>query len=234
MLSPSLPISVVVATAIGLSLNIHFISGSLALTNIAIPAILLPDDAPLMPPLAFVHKRRAQHFRGKFENAAKATDTPQIEGKAAKPDQSPSTTNYILRQWFHVFAKGMGTYPPAALLATISYLYCFFALPGPFYVAEDSVGMVRRALYSTAALLSIGSQIFTLTVMKPVNARINARVEEVCEKESLWAKVEERQEKKGETVEMIREWGLMNARRVMLPLVAGVCAVGALAMPVRL
>lgn len=232
--------TLVVATSVGLALNAYFISGSLALTNAAVPAILLPENAMLMPPLAFVHKRRSEHFRrAKFSTKTPQTETSESETRATYSSETepqmdgstPSTTNYILRQWFHVFAAGMASYPLASLAATTTYLFCFFAVPGKFLAHDQPWLVTKRGLYGLAACLSAGSQIFTLTAMKPVNSALNQRIEEVCEQERLGGSLEDQHTKKEETTEMIRRWGKMNTARTLFPTAAAFCATILLALP---
>ena len=245
--------AIVVATAFGLTFNAYFSAGGLALTYFAIPAFLLPEDAPLMPPLDFVHKQRSSHFRPekaptqpadsgvgdekeRLIDSGATTATKTME-KLVGP--SPSSTNYLLRQWFHVFAKGMHTYPPFAVGAAVIYLGCVVMYPGPLLdMQQQPLLMAKRACYLLAMLLSMGVPAFTLTAMKPVNTKLNEKVTGLCESEKengkgeLKARGKDGKREKDETVALIREWGRMNAIRCILPVAAGVCATVALAISV--
>jgi Domain of unknown function (DUF1772) len=224
-MATALPPGIFVATSIGLTMNAYFSVGSLALTYFAIPAFFLPEDAPLMPPLEFVKKRKENHFRAEKKPINNSGAT------LIKTKSSPSSTNYLLRQWFHVFAKGMHTYPPFAVGAAASYLYCTVMLPRPVAKAASGLLLAKRGFYALSTLISIGIMVFTLTALKPINSALNKLVEEVVEKEGTLSKPENCNDQKEEAEALIREWGRMNAIRAMIPLAASVCAVVALAIP---
>jgi len=226
---------ILLLTCMGLSLSGSFSIGSTALTYFALPSILLPSDAPLMPPLELVAERKARHFR-----TEKAPTQPGDSGVGDESEgvldhgavtkrlgsRAGSSEGLLLRQWFHVFAKGMHTFPPCAVGGALCYAVCAALVPGPLLQLDDKRVVLKRALYGLATLLSGGIMVFTLTVMKPVNSALHERVKEVLRREDEGA-VEDG-ERKVKTEALIRQWGLMNSQRAIMPIMAWISAVAAL------
>lgn len=240
-MAPPIPPYILIATSLGLSLSTTFSIGSLALSYLAIPAILLPPNAPLMPPLELVTEAKKRHFRtepapkqpldsgigDEDESILESGATSRVLSKSNnRKNGSPSSTSYLLRQWFHLFSKGMHTFPPFALGSAACYTFCAVMLPGPLDVRGPMV--VKRGLYVLAGMLSAGIMVFTLTALKPVNEALHERVKEVMaiEKESR----EDAEHKRVDTEGLIRQWGRMNALRAILPILAIVSAVAAMSV----
>lgn len=240
--SAVLPPHVLLATSLGLCLSTTFTIGSLGLSYFAIPAILLPSTAPLMPPLELVTEAKKRHFR--TEKAPKQPldsgvgdekETILDSGATAKvlrgednSTGSPSSTSYLLRQWFHLFSKGMHTMPPFALSSAVCYAFCATMLPGTLSTSDTMVA--KRAFYGLATLLSVGVMVFTLTALKPVNSALHERVKEVVAKVSHADQADDVDDKRAETEMLIRKWGKMNAIRAILPVMAIVSAVAGLTL----
>lgn len=234
----STPVYVLVATHIGLCLSTAFTVGSLSLSYFAIPAILLPSDAPIMPPLELVAEARKRHFR--TERAPKqpldsgvgdeqeclldAGATEKVLRQDGGKSGSPSSSSYLLRQWFHLFSKGMHNMPPMTIGSAVCYTFCAGMLPGSF-----SEIMVKRSLYATAAVFSIGAMAFTLTALKPTNEALHRRVQEVISQEQ-GEQTNQVDDKRHKTEALIRKWGQMNALRATLPVCAIVTAIFASAI----
>jgi len=239
----TLPPYIVIATTLGLTLSTTFSVGSLGLSYAAIPAMLLPSDAPLMPPLELVTEVKKRHFRtekapkhpldsgvgNEDESILDAGATGKTLRTGDKNTGSPSTSSYLLRQWFHLFSKGMHTLPPCTIGSAACYLFCAVMLPGPLSADVSDTMTVKRTCYILATLLSAGAMVFTLTALKPVNSALHERVKEVVSQESSvdedGAKSADVDDKRGETERLIREWGRLNAYRAVLPLLAVVHAV---------
>ena len=227
------PRLVTALTALGISLSTAFSVGSLTLTYFALPALLLPDDAPLMPPLELVAERRARHFR--TEKAPKQPADSGVgdenesvldHGAVAKiigSENRGSSEGYLLRQWFHVFAKGMHTFPPMAVSGALCYAICFGLLPGRILQTSDKIALLKRGLYATSTFLSAGIMVFTLTIMKPVNSALHGRVKDVIRSEDD-GNVDRSAQENRETEQLIRQWGKVNAQRSILPVLAAIGA----------
>jgi hypothetical protein len=236
---PTQPRLVTALSVLGISLSTAFSVGSLTLTYFAIPALLLPDDAPLMPPLELVAERRARHFR-----TEKAPKQPADSGvgneneplldhgaveKTVGGENRTSSEGYLLRQWFHLFAKGMHTFPPMAVSGALCYIICIALLPGRVFQTNDKTLLLKRGLYATSALCSAGIMAFTLTIMKPVNSALHARVKQVVKYEDEGQSIRTNSGTK-DTELLIRKWGKINAWRSVLPVLAIVGAATALAL----
>lgn len=233
------PRLVTALSALGIGLSTAFSIGSLTLTYFAIPALLLPADAPLMPPLELVAERRARHFRtekapkqpadsGLGDEDETVLDHGAVE-KIVGGANRPSSEGYLLRQWFHLFAKGMHTFPPLAMSGALCYAVCVALLPGRIFQTNNTPLLLKKGLYATSALFSAGIMAFTLTVMKPVNAALHARVKKVVEYEDQGQPMEQRRDTE-DTERLIRKWGKVNAWRSVLPVLAAVGATAALAV----
>ncbi|KAK5057466.1 hypothetical protein LTR84_011466 [Exophiala bonariae] len=233
------PRLVTALSALGIGLSTAFSIGSLTLTYFAIPALLLPADAPLMPPLELVAERRARHFR-----TEKAPEQPADSGlgdedetlldhgaveKIISGKNRSSSEGYLLRQWFHLFAKGMHTFPPLAVSGALCYGICIVVLPGRILQTKNVSLLWKRGLFATSAILSAGIMIFTLTVMKPVNSALHDRVKKVVEYEGQ-GKSAGSQSDIEDTERLIRKWGRVNAWRSVLPVLAAAFATAALAV----
>lgn len=239
--------SILLATSLGLCLSTTFSIGSLALSYTAIPALLLPTTAPLFPPLELEPGAKNQHFRtakapthpldsGVGDEQESALDTGATNTARTLRSQdtrtgSPSTSSYLLRQWFHLFSKGMHTLPPCTIGAAVCYLFCAVMLPGPMSsdLTRSDTTTLKRTCYAVATLLSAGAMVFTLTALKSVNSALHARVKEVVRQETEvdenGARTADVDDKRAETERLIREWGKMNAYRAILPLLAVLHAV---------
>lgn len=233
------PTAVAVATSIGISLATTFSVASLTFSFVTIPAILLPEDAPLMPPLVLEPGAKSNF------DTDKAPKSPLDSGTGDKSENitdsgamnktlrgrqngtgSPSSDSYLLRQWFHLFSKGMHSLPPFALGSAASYIFCAVALPGPLEMRGPM--LVRRTLYMIASLLSAGIMVFTQTALKPTNDALHARVWEVVKKEKESRGAPDVNDKRDETENLMREWARVNAVRSLMPLLGAVCAISAL------
>ncbi|KAK5948215.1 hypothetical protein OHC33_010763 [Knufia fluminis] len=243
----STPTLITLATSLGLTLSTTFSIGSLGFSYAAIPAILLPASAPLLPPLELVTKAKDREYRvdkaptQPFDSGvgdekegvlqAGASSESKVlskDGDDGKGSGSPSTSSYLLRQWFHLFSKGMHTLPPCTIGAGICYAFCAVMLPASTSNTSDTTTL-KRTCYVLAAALSVGAMVFTLTLLEPINNALHERVKRVVAQES---KVDENgarstdvDDERGETERLIREWGRMNAWRAVLPLGAVVCGV---------
>ncbi|KAJ9654828.1 hypothetical protein H2198_006183 [Neophaeococcomyces mojaviensis] len=249
-MSSSNPTHVLIATSLGLCLSTSFTIGSLGLTYFAIPAILLPSDAPLMPPLELVTERQKRHFQtekapkqpfdsgigDEKETLLDSGATSKVLRHDGKGNGSPSSSSYLLRQWFHLFSKGMHTMPPFTMGSALLYMICAFTLPGPLIPADSwNRILAKRACYIISALLSAGVMVFTLTALKPVNSALHERVKDVVKQEqgdgTAAVGIEgHTDDKRHETEALIRKWGKMNAIRAILPVLAVVSAITALVL----
>lgn len=248
-MSDSTPTHILIATSLGLCLSTSFTIGSLGLSYFAIPAILLPSDAPLMPPLELVTERKKQQFRtekapkqpldsgtgNEKETLLDSGATTTVLRGEGKDTGSPSTSSYLLRQWFHLFSKGMHTMPPTTLGSALLYTLCAFTLPGPLLPDSWNELATKRACYFLSALLSAGVMAFTLTALKPVNSALHERVQEIVKQEqgdgtAAVGVKGQTDDKRGETEALIRQWGKMNAIRAILPVMAVVSAITALVL----
>ncbi|KAK5072787.1 hypothetical protein LTR64_000806 [Lithohypha guttulata] len=231
-----LPPYILLASSIGLCLSTTFTVGSLGFSVFAIPAILLPSNAPLMPPLELVTEKSKRQFNteqapkqpldsgvgSETESLLDAGATGKVLRRDGGETGSPSSSSYLLRQWFHLFSKGMHNMPPAAIGSAVCYAFCAAMLPGSL----ENI-LVKRGLYVLATTLSAGAMVFTLTALKPINEALHERVKEVVAQEqgSHTADVDD---KRRETESLIREWGRMNAIRSTLPVMAVLSAMVAL------
>jgi len=240
--------SLLLATSLGLCLSTTFSIGSLTLSYAAIPALLLPSDAPLFPPLALEPGAKDTRFRttkaptqplssgvgdeGEGVLDAGATSIAPLRAARDAGTGSPATSSYLLRQWFHLFSKGMHALPPATMSAALCYAFCAVMVPSSSDATDSSSVAVKRTCYALAAAFSAGAMVFTLTALKPINSALHARVEEVVAQETQvdrdGAKTADVDDKRAETERLIREWGRMNAWRALLPLLAVAHAVGGL------
>lgn len=199
-----------------------------------------------MPPLELVSKKSEQHF-----DTGKAPKHPLDSGvgderealldggatqKKLRNDNvksgSPSDSSYLLRQWFHLFSKGMHSMPPCVLGGGLCYAFAGVMLPGGLAETSRDV-LLKRGCFGLATLLSACTMVFTLTALKPVNAALHERVKEVVRQEQGKATktvgvMGDIDDKRGETEALIREWGKMNAYRAIIPLVAATLAVAGL------
>lgn len=242
MLSPT---PIVVATSIGISLSATFSAASLAFSYVAIPAMLLPSDAPLMPPLVLEPGAKSDY------DTAQAPKNPLDSGIGDKSEGmfdsgateaalrtqkrgtgSPSSSSYLLRQWFHLFSKGMHSLPPFALggglCFGICFGYCAAVLPGSMTTGGPMA--IKRWLYLLASLLNVGIMIFTQTALKSTNDALHERVAEVVKQEKESRGTPDVDDKRAETESLIREWGRINAVRALMPIVGTVCAIVALVL----
>lgn len=228
---------VLIATSMGLCLSTSFTIGSLSLSYFAIPSILLPSNAPLMPPLELVTEARKRHFR--TEEAPKqpldsgvgdeqegfldggATEKVLRKDGSGKTG-SPSSSSYLLRQWFHLFSKGMHNMPPMTLGSAACYLFSAYMIPGALNEA-----LVKRSAYVLAVSFSVGAMAFTLTALKPTNEALHERVKEVVQQEQ-GGQTPEVDDKRRQTETLIRDWARLNALRAALPVCAIVSAMAAL------
>lgn len=71
--------------------------------------------------------------------------------------------------------------------------------------------------------------VFTLTVMKPVNSALHARVKKVVEYEDRGQSAGSKSDIE-DTEQLIRKWGKVNAWRSVLPVLAVAFATAALAV----
>lgn len=244
----STPSYIIIATSLGLTLSTTFSIGSLGFSYAAIPAMLLPVDAPLLPPMELVTSVDDRQFRtakapkqpfdsgvgDEKETLLDAGGSSKVLRGEGKETGSPSTTSYLLRQWFHLFSKGMHALPPCTIAGAVCYLFCAVMLPGPLSADFSEITTVKRTCYVLATLLNVGAMVFTLTLLKPVNTALHERVKEVVAQEAdvdeNGAKSADVDDKRAETEQLIREWGRLNAYRAMLPLLAVVHAVIGLAL----
>ena len=231
-----LPPYILLATSLGLVLSTTFTIGSLGFSYFAIPAILLPSDAPLFPPLAL--EPGAKPSGAPLEQAPKQPLDSGIgdekeglldagatqkslrkDGDGKQDTGSPSSSSYLLRQWFHLFSKGMHGLPPTTIGSALCFAFCAAMIPSSF----DNVA-IKRALYAVAASLNAGAMVFTLTALKPTNEALHERVKEVVkqEEEEDTLNVDD---KRAETEVLIRQWGRLNSYRAVLPVLAVVSAV---------
>lgn len=239
------PTPIVIATSIGISLSTTFSAASLAFSYVAIPAMLLPSDAPLMPPLVLepgaksdfdtdqAPKNPLDSGTGDKNEGILDAGATQVTLRTQKTGTgSPSSSSYLLRQWFHLFSKGMHSLPPFALGAGASYGFCFgycvSVLPGSMTTGGPLT--VKRWLYLLAMLLNIGIMVFTQTALKSTNDALHERVAEVVAQEKESRGTPDVDDKRAETENLIREWGRINAVRALMPIAGIVSAIIALAL----
>ncbi|KAK5936695.1 hypothetical protein PMZ80_011066 [Knufia obscura] len=210
----STPTLITLATSLGLTLSTTFSIGSLGFSYAAIPAILLPASAPLLPPLELVTKAKDREYRvdkaptQPFDSGvgdekegvlqAGASSESKVlskDGDDGKGSGSPSTSSYLLRQWFHLFSKGMHTLPLHHRRGDMLCLLCGHV--ACFYLQHIRYDDVKAN-------------------------RVVAQESKVDENGARSADVDD---ERGETERLIREWGRMNAWRAVLPLGAVVCGV---------
>lgn len=222
------PSYVLFATGLGFCLSTSFTIGSLGLTYFAIPAILLPSNAPLIPPLELVAERRKRRFRTETapkqpldsgvgdekETLLDAGATDKVLRRDGSHTGSPSSSSYLLRQWFHLFSKGMHTLPPLTIGSGACYIFCAAMLPNSLQNT-----LLKRSFYILAALCSVGAMVFTLTVLKPTNSALHERVKQIVAKEATNENVDV-DDKRRETEVLIRQWGKLNSARAVLPALA--------------
>lgn len=241
-MSSPLPTTVILSTTLGLCLSTTFSIASLSLTYFAIPAVLLPRDAPLMPPLELVTEKSARRFntdkapKQPFDSGAGDEKEGLLDGGATQKvlrndngsSGSPSDSSYLLRQWFHLFSKGMHALPPSVLGGALCYGLAGFMLPGEITDTGDI--LLKRGCFGLATVLSVCTMVFTLTALKPVNTALHERVKEIVKQEQgdgtktvgVKGNIDD---KRHETEALVREWGKMNAYRALIPFMAASCAV---------
>lgn len=232
---------IILATSVGITLSTAFSIGSLAFSYVTIPAILLPSDAPLMPPLVLEPGAKSSYdtdqaprnpldsgIGDKSESILDSGATSKHLRGSRKGSGSPSSSSYLLRQWFHLFSKGMHSLPPFALGSAACYIFCGVMLPGP--LAMHGPMIVKRVLYMVATVLSAGIMVFTQTALKPTNDALHERVKEVVEQEKESRDMPNVDDKRAETEDLIREWGRINAVRALMPLFGVASAILALVL----
>lgn len=235
------PTSIVVATSIGIFLSTTFSVGSLAFSYVAIPAILLPEDAPLMPPLVLEPGAKSDYdtdkapkqpldsgIGDKNESIINSGATEKSLRGQKQGTGSPSSSSYLLRQWFHLFSKGMHSLPPFALGSAACYAFCGVMLPGPIIMQGPMA--TKRALYLVATILSAGIMILTQTMLKATNDALHERVKEVVAQEKESRGTPRVDDKRAVTEGLIREWGRLNAVRAVMPIVGIINAIIALTL----
>lgn len=241
-MSSQLPTTVILSTTLGLCLSTTFSVASLSLTYFAIPSILLPKDAPLMPPLELVTEKNERRFdtdkapkqpldSGVGDESEGLLDGGATQKSLRKDDVksgSPSDSSYLLRQWFHLFSKGMHSLPPCVLGSAVCYGFAGFMLPGA--IADTGDILRNRGCFGLAAVLSVCTMVFTLTALKPVNTALHELVKEIVKQEqgdgTKTVGVDgDIDNKRRETESLIRRWGKMNAYRALIPFLAASCAV---------
>ena len=119
----------------------------------------------------------------------------------------PSDT--IAKQWQRMYELGKAQNPPVAAAVTVSFGYLAWCVrPGSSLFRRTPLS--RTALFSTAALLTVGIIPFTIIFMSSTNGVLIQKASVTSESSPE------------ETLELVRTWTTLNQLRGFLPL-AGAC-----------
>lgn len=125
-------------------------------------------------------------------------------------------TPLLLRQWRHMYDRGKVVGPPTSLVAAFSYGYLAYKQ----YNTPLSTNHPRGELYAIAALLTVCVAPYTLLFMLGTNGKL----QDACEEMQGFAVGEEVEAKgKRESARQLLDWwGVLNAGRASMSLVAAV------------
>lgn len=124
----------------------------------------------------------------------------------------------LLQQWNNLYQVGMRTFPPLAIVASVSY----------FYLARDAgFGESWKATaYAISGALTVGIIPYTLLFMKKVNGKLATKLEEIRNLGKPESVVEEEESVGEESAHQLLDlWGLLNLMRGLMLSTAGVLGV---------
>ncbi|KAJ6108087.1 DUF1772-domain-containing protein [Penicillium sp. IBT 18751x] len=139
-------------------------------------------------------------------SALSSISTPALV-KSYREGNIPSST--IAKQWRGLYELGKAQNPPIAAAVTLSFGYLAWCVrPGSPLFRQTP--MSRTALFSTAAILTVGIIPFTVIFMSSTN-------DALIRKASVTSEAFEE-----DTIESVMTWTTLNQLRGFLPL-AGAC-----------
>lgn len=116
----------------------------------------------------------------------------------------------IAKQWQRIYKLGRAQNPPIAVAVTVSFGYlAWCARPGSSLFRQTPLS--RTALFSTAALMTVGIIPFTIIFM-------TSTLDALVKKASATSESSEE-----ETLDLLRTWTTLNQLRGFLPLAAVCC-----------
>lgn len=130
--------------------------------------------------------------------------------RSQKEDNLPS--GVLAKQWRNMFENGKSQNPPVAAGVTSAFLYlAWSARSGAPLFKKTPVG--RTALFSAAAVLTVGIVPFTIVAMSSTNNKLLEKSESL------------KNSSDAETVDLVQHWTTLNQIRGSLPLIGGLCGI---------
>lgn len=130
--------------------------------------------------------------------------------RSQKEDNLPS--GILAKQWRNMFENGKSQNPPIAAGVTSAFLYLAWSsrLGAPLF-KKTPVG--RTALFSAAAVLTVGIVPFTIVAMSSTNNKLLEKSKST------------KTSPDAETVDLLQHWTTLNQIRGFLPLIGGLCGI---------
>jgi len=128
-----------------------------------------------------------------------------------------ASTDLILRQWEHTYARGHMVGPVSANLSTLAFLYAAWTLP------YDDLDL--RRCYYLAAISAIVVVPFTVLFIFPTNEELYRRIDLLRKADAKTGQAEGKGQSKSEiqsmdTLTLIRKWHFLSKVRALMPLPA--------------
>lgn len=127
-----------------------------------------------------------------------------------REDKVPSST--IAKQWRRLFEIGKSQAPPIAASVAVSFGYLAWSVRAGAPLFKKTP-LSRSALFSTAAIMTVGIVPFTIIFMSGTN-------------DALMKKAAATSESSGEeTADLVEKWATLNRLRSFLPLAGAFCGI---------
>jgi len=126
-----------------------------------------------------------------------------------REDNVPSST--IAEQWQRLYNIGKAQVPPVAAGVAVSFGYLAWSVRGDALFKQAPLS--RTALFSTAAIMTLGIVPFTLVVMSSTNDALRKKAVSTSESSGE------------ETIDLIERWTTLNRLRSFLPLAGAFCGI---------
>jgi hypothetical protein len=127
-----------------------------------------------------------------------------------REDNIPSST--IAKQWQRLFEFGKAQAPPIAASVAVSFGYLAWSVRAGAPLFKQTP-VSRTALFSTAAVMTVGIVPFTIVFMSATN-------------DALLKKAASTSDAAGEdTIDLVEKWMTLNRLRSLLPLAGAFCGI---------
>lgn len=130
--------------------------------------------------------------------------------RSIKEDNLPAA--HAVKLWRNNYEAGFALAPPTALATAASLAFCAWTTRN-----LPALGLRNGRLFWVAAALTVGIVPYTLILMKSTNDKLH-RFAKKAEKEELSTY------EIGESEQLLKRWGTLNAVRSLLPLTGAILA----------